>query len=64
MLQTTTFYFASFLCPCVILPTSNSEALQNVEELNRKYQVGNTMDFKMWTDSWDTYSYTPSARAA
>lgn len=64
MLQTTTFYFASFLCHCVILPTSNSEALQNVEELNRKYQVGNMMDFIMCSDSSDTYSSTPSARAA
>ncbi|CAG09206.1 unnamed protein product, partial [Tetraodon nigroviridis] len=28
-----------FLCPCVILPKSNSEAFQKLEEMNRKYQL-------------------------
>lgn len=64
-LQIITFDFASFLCPCVILPKSNSEALQKVEELNRQYQVGNTMVLITRIDSSDTYSSpVPSARAA
>ncbi|XP_056873577.1 phospholipase B1, membrane-associated-like [Takifugu flavidus] len=31
-------WLLNFLCPCVILPKSNSEALQKVEKLNRQYQ--------------------------
>lgn len=55
LLQIIQFDFASFLCPCVILPKSNSEALQKVEKLNRKYQVGTIMVLITRADSSDTY---------
>lgn len=55
-LQMIKLYFASFLCPCVILPTSNSEAFQKLVELNRKYQVGHTMSLMIHANSSDTYS--------
>ena len=55
-LQLIKLYFASFLCPCVILPTSNSEAFQKLEELNRKYQVGHAVILLIQANSSDTYS--------
>lgn len=60
-----TFFFDSFLCPCVILPASNSEALQNLEELNRNYQVGDAMILMIHANSSHTNSSSiPSASAA
>lgn len=56
ILQMTKLYFASFLCPCVILPKSKSEAFQKLEELNRKYQVGHTMIVMIHANSPGTYS--------
>lgn len=43
--------FASILCPCVILPKPNSEALQLLEDINRSYQVWETPK-QLYNDEW------------